>query len=48
MTSLSLLLLIVSGIALQLVIFLGIGFWRHWLNYLALFNRAVELDIPVT
>lgn len=47
MTSLSLLLLIVSGIVLQLAIFLGIGFWRHWMNYLALSSRAVELDIPV-
>jgi ferredoxin-NADP reductase len=36
MTSLSLLLWIVSGIALQLAIYLGIGFWRHWQRYQAL------------
>ncbi len=46
MTSLSLLLWIVSGIALQLAIFLGIGFWRHWLDYHALRSRAAELDLP--
>lgn len=48
MTSLSLLLWIVSGIVLQLAIFLGIGFWRHWLDYQALHSRAVELNLPVT
>lgn len=48
MTSLSLLLWIVSGIALQLAIFLGISFWRHWLNYHALRSRAAGLDLPVT
>jgi len=47
MTSLSLLLWIVSGIALQLAIFLGISFWRHWLNYHALRSRAAGLDLPV-
>ena len=47
MTSLSLLLWIVSGIALQLAIFLGISFWRHWLNYHALRSRAEELNLPV-
>ncbi|MDD5383886.1 MAG: 2Fe-2S iron-sulfur cluster-binding protein [Gallionella sp.] len=47
MTSLSLLLWIVSVIALQLAIFLGIGFWRHWLDYHALRSRAAELDLPV-
>ncbi|MHB0925151.1 MAG: 2Fe-2S iron-sulfur cluster-binding protein [Gallionellaceae bacterium] len=46
MTSLSLLLWIVSGIVLQLAIFLGIGFWRHWLDYHALRSRAAELDLP--
>jgi hypothetical protein len=48
MTSLSLLLWIVLGIALQLAIYLGIGFWRHWLDYQALHSRAVELNVPVT
>ncbi len=46
MTSLSLLLWITSGIVLQLAIFLGIGFWRHWLDYHALRSRAAELDLP--
>ncbi|OGB30267.1 MAG: hypothetical protein A3F78_14390 [Burkholderiales bacterium RIFCSPLOWO2_12_FULL_61_40] len=46
MTSLSLLLWIVSGIVLQLAIFLGIGFWRHWLDYHALRSRAAELGLP--
>lgn len=36
MTSFSLLLWIVLGVALQLAIFLGIVFWRHRLDYLAL------------
>lgn len=46
MTSLSLLLWIVSGIVLQLAIFIGISFWRHWLDYHALRGRAAELDLP--
>ncbi|MDP3030539.1 MAG: 2Fe-2S iron-sulfur cluster-binding protein [Rhodocyclaceae bacterium] len=33
MTSLSLLLWIVLGIALQLGLFLGISFWQHWQSY---------------
>lgn len=36
MTSLSLLLWIALGIALQVALWLGIGFWRHWLEYQAL------------
>lgn len=48
MTSLSLLLWIVSGIVLQLAIYLGIGFWRHWLDYQSLCSRAAELDLPVS
>lgn len=36
MTSLTLLLWIVLGIALQLALWLGIGFWQHWLEYQAL------------
>jgi hypothetical protein len=47
MTSFSLLLWIVSGIVLQLAIFLGISFWRHWLDYHALRSRAAGLDLPV-
>ena len=47
MTSLSLLLWIVLGIALQVVIYLGIGFWRHWQGYQALRNRAAGSDLPV-
>ncbi|MDO8990630.1 MAG: 2Fe-2S iron-sulfur cluster-binding protein [Sideroxyarcus sp.] len=33
MTSLSLLLWIVLGISLQILLWLGIGFWRHWGEY---------------
>jgi ferredoxin-NADP reductase len=40
MTSLSLLLWIVLGIALQVALWLGIGFWRHWLEYQALRGGA--------
>lgn len=47
MTSLSLLLWIVSGIVLQLAIFLGVGFWRHWLAYYDLLSRAEELNLTV-
>ncbi|ADL54880.1 2Fe-2S iron-sulfur cluster-binding protein [Gallionella capsiferriformans] len=47
MTSLSLLLWIVSGIALQLAIFLGVSFWRHWLDYHALRSSVAELNIPL-
>ena len=36
MTSASLLLWIVGGIALQLTLWLGISFWRHWGQYQAL------------
>ncbi|OYY95278.1 MAG: hypothetical protein B7Y41_01870 [Hydrogenophilales bacterium 28-61-23] len=46
MTSLALLLWIVLGIVLQLAIYLGIGFWRHWQDYQALRSRAT--DLPVT
>jgi ferredoxin-NADP reductase len=47
MTSLSLLLWILSGIALQLAIFLCIRFMRHWLDYHALRSRGEELNLPV-
>jgi ferredoxin-NADP reductase len=46
MTSLTLALWIVLGIVLQLAIYLGIGFWRHWQGYQALSSRAT--DLPVT
>jgi len=36
MTSFSLLLWIILGIALQVALWLGISFWRHWLDYQAL------------
>ncbi|MFZ2160958.1 MAG: 2Fe-2S iron-sulfur cluster-binding protein [Sideroxyarcus sp.] len=48
MTSLVLLFWIVSGIALQLAIYLGIGFWRHWQGYQSLRNEAEELNLPVS
>ncbi len=48
MTSLSLVLWIVLGIALQLGIYLGIGFWRHWREYRSLRSRAASLDVPLT
>jgi len=47
MTSLYLLLWIIGGILLQLAIYLGIGFWRHWLDYLALRNSASEMGLTV-
>jgi len=47
MTSLALLLWIASGIVLQLAIYLGIGFWRHWQDYQALRHRAAEFNLPV-
>jgi ferredoxin-NADP reductase len=48
MTSLYLLLWIAGGILLQIAIYLGIGFWRHWQGYQALRNVAAEFEIPVT
>lgn len=45
MTSLVLLLWIVLGIVLQLAIYLGIGFWRHWRDYQALRIRAADLPV---
>lgn len=46
MTSLSLLLWIVLAIALQLAFYLGVGFWHHWAEYLALRRRAVTMALP--
>ncbi len=48
MSTLSLLLWIVLGIALQLAVYLGISFWQHWLDYQALRNRAVDLNLPMS
>ena len=48
MNSLSLLFWIVSGILLQLTIYLGIVYWRHWMDYRALPNReALNLNVGV-
>lgn len=47
MTSLYLLLCIVGGILLQLAIYLGIGFWRHWQNYEKLRAASNDGGIPV-
>jgi ferredoxin-NADP reductase len=47
MTSLSLLLWIVLGIALQLALWLGIGFWRHWGAYQALRGGVTAADRAV-
>lgn len=41
MTSVSLLLWIVGGVALQLAIFLGISFWQHWQDFRMLRNGLV-------
>ncbi len=48
MTSLTLSLWIALGIVLQLAIYLGIGFWRHWTDYQSLRDRAAELELPAT
>ena len=47
-SSLELLAWIAASILLQLAIYLGIVFWRHWTRYLALRQQIVELDIPVS
>jgi len=46
MNSLSLLFWIVSGILLQLTIYLGIVYWRHWMDYHALPNLE-DLNLTV-
>ncbi len=46
MTSLHLLLWIVGVILLQLVIYLGIVFWRHWLSYQTLRLSVESGDLP--
>lgn len=49
MTSIHLLLWIVGAILLQLAIYLGIGFWRHWQTFDALRLSAIDggLTIPI-
>jgi len=46
MNSLSLLFWIVSGILLQLTIYLSIVYWRHWMDYHVLPNRE-DLNLTV-
>jgi hypothetical protein len=48
MTSLQLLLWIAASILLQMAIYLGISFWRHWADYLALRQKVGKLDIDVS
>jgi ferredoxin-NADP reductase/ferredoxin len=48
MTSFKLLLWIAAGFVLQLAIYLGINFWRHWQGYQALRKRDAELNLPAT
>jgi len=47
MTSLQLLIWIAGGILLQIAIYLGIGFVRHWQDYQALRSAAVDFDMAV-
>lgn len=47
MTSVVLLFWITSGILLQMAIYLGIGFWRHWQGYQALRSGTEELNLSV-
>jgi uncharacterized protein len=48
MTSLYLLFWIAGGILLQLAIYLGIGFWRHWMEYLALRSSTSGFESTAT
>ena len=45
MTSLHLLTWIAASILLQLAVYLGIGFWRHWTSYLALRHKVDGLEV---
>lgn len=47
MTSSVLLLWIVGGLVLQLAIYLGIGFWRHWQSYQALQTTVNDEGLSV-
>jgi len=44
MTSLNLLLWICTVIILQLLIYFGIGFWRHWINYRGISNLSGKFE----
>jgi ferredoxin-NADP reductase len=46
MTSLQLLLWILFAIALQLGTFIGIAFWRHWRDFMALKTELVATGLP--
>jgi len=46
MTSLTLLLWIALSIGLQIAVYLGIGFWRHWRGYQDLRSRVADLPEP--
>jgi hypothetical protein len=48
MTSSYLLLWIAGGVLLQIAVYLGVGFFRHWQTYQALRNVAAELDLAVS
>lgn len=48
MTSLQLLTWIAASILLQLAVYLGIGFWRHWTGYLALRHSAHGLEVAAS
>jgi ferredoxin-NADP reductase len=47
MTSLQLVIWISGGILLQIAIYLGIGFFRHWQDYQALRTAALDGGVPV-
>ena len=47
MTSLALVLWIAAAILLQIAVYLGSGFWNHWLEYRALRHRAGPLLFAV-
>jgi ferredoxin-NADP reductase len=47
MTSLYLSLWIALGIALQLMLYLGIVFWRHWTGYRTLRSQVADLELPL-
>ena len=48
MSSLELILWITAAIALQVAIYLGALFWKHWRGYTSLLKRARDADIDPT
>ena len=48
MTSLKLLSWIAGSVLLQLAIYLGVGFWRHWTAYLALRHKVNDIEVAVS